>query len=107
VISGEVCHPALAAALALALPLCVRELAASATASSPVSFQIGARGTEPMRDIEIWVDGSKRAEQRFGFSDYTYLNGDVSLPAGEHSVTIVAAGWDQSEVKKSFKIDVQ
>jgi hypothetical protein len=29
------------------------------------------------------------------------------LDVGHHSITIVAAGWDQSEVKKSFVIDVQ
>jgi hypothetical protein len=77
------------------------------TATSPVRFEIGARGSAPMRDVEIWVDGSKRAEQRYGFSDYTYFNGSVSLNAGQHSVAIVGAGWDQSEVKTSFKIDVQ
>ncbi len=81
--------------------------AAAASVASPVSFQIGARGTVPMRDIEIWVDGKKLAEQRYGFSFYTYFNGNVSLPAGHHNVTIVAAGWDQSTEKKSFPIDVQ
>ena len=79
----------------------------AAVVASPVPFSIGATGTAPMRDVEIWVDGSKRAQQRYGFSFYTYFNGDVSLPVGHHSVTIVAAGWDQSVVKKSFKIDVQ
>ena len=79
----------------------------AAIVATPVTFQIGATGTAPMRDMEIWVDGSKRAQQRFGFSSYTYFNGDVSLHVGHHNVTIVAAGWDQSEVKKSFTIDVQ
>ena len=75
--------------------------------ATPVAFAIGATGTVPMRDIEVWVDGSKRAEQRYGFSNYAYFNGNVSLDVGHHSITIVAAGWDQSEVKKSFVIDVQ
>jgi FG-GAP-like repeat/FG-GAP repeat len=79
----------------------------AATVATPVPFAIGATGTAPMRDIEIWVDGSKRAEQRYGFSNYAYFNGNVSLNAGHHNVTIVAAGWDQSKVTKSFKIDVR
>ena len=74
--------------------------------ANPVAFSIGAAGTGPMRDVEIWVDGSKRAEQRYGFSNYTYFNGNVSLDVGHHNVVIVAAGWDQSEVNESFEIDV-
>lgn len=81
--------------------------ASGATAASPVDFEIGSRGMAPMRDVEIWIDGSKRAEQRYGFSYYTYFHGSISLSAGQHSVTVVGAGWDQSEVKKSFNIDVQ
>ncbi len=79
----------------------------AATVATPVPFAIGTTGTAPMRDIEIWVDGSKRAEQRYGFSNYAYFNGNVSLNPGHHSVSIAAAGWDQSKVTKSFKIDVQ
>lgn len=78
----------------------------SATTASPVDFEVGATGTVLMRDIEIWVDGTKRAEQRYGFSFYTYFHGNVSLTTGTHSVTVVASGWDQSHIKKSFKIDV-
>ncbi len=60
-----------------------------------------------MRDVEIWVDGTKMAEQRDGFSYYTQFIGKLNLAAGRHSVTVVAAGWDQSEIKRSFKIEVQ
>lgn len=77
------------------------------SASSPVRFQIGAAGPVPMRDVEVWVDGSKLAEQIDGFSYYTYLDQSVSLNPGTHSVTVYAAGWDQSLVKKSFTLDVQ
>ncbi len=56
----------------------------AATVATPVPFAIGATGPAPMRDIEIWVDGSKRAEQRYGFSNYAYFNGNVSLNVGHH-----------------------
>jgi FG-GAP-like repeat len=94
------CDPPIATGINVCSPI-------AGSVATPVPFAIGATGTAPMRDIEIWVDGSKRAEQRYGFSNYAYFNGNVSLNLGHHSVTIVAAGWDQSKVTKSFKIDVQ
>jgi hypothetical protein len=78
----------------------------ASSAASPVPFAIGASGTEPMRDVEIWIDGSKRAVQIDGFSNYTFLNKSVSLTPGSHNVTVFAAGWDQSLVKKSFTVTV-
>jgi hypothetical protein len=77
------------------------------SAASPVPFAIGASGTAPMRDVEVWVDGSKLAEQIDGFSNYTFLNKSVSLNPGSHNVTVFAAGWDQSLVKKTFTVTVQ
>ncbi len=74
---------------------------------SPVPFAIGASGTQPMRDVEVWIDGSKRAEQIDGFSNYTFLNKGVSLNPGTHNVTVFGAGWDQSLVKKSFTVTVK
>ncbi len=75
--------------------------------ASPVPFAVGASGTAPMRDVEVWIDGSKLAEQIGGFSNYTFLNRSVSLNPGTHNVTVFAAGWDQSLVKKSFTVDVK
>jgi hypothetical protein len=95
------CNPPAATGINVCSP------SAGASVASPVSFQIGATGTAPMRDIEVWVDGKKLAEQRDGFSYYTFLNTSLSLSPGTHPVTIVAAGWDQSTEKKSFTVDVQ
>lgn len=77
------------------------------TASSPVRFQVGAAGPVPMRDVEVWVDGSKRAEQIDGYSYYTFLDKSVSLTPGSHNVTVFGAGWDQTLVRKSFTVSVQ
>ena len=60
-----------------------------------------------MRDMVVWVDGEKKAEEIYGYSYYTYLDSSVSLSPGTHQVTIVAAGWDQTTIRKSFTIDVQ
>jgi len=79
----------------------------SGSVASPVAFAIGAAGPVPMRDVEVWIDGKKLAEQIDGFSYYTFLNKNVSLTPGSHKVTVSAAGWDQSLVKKSFTVSVQ
>jgi FG-GAP-like repeat len=77
------------------------------TCQSPMSFQVGAAGPVAMRDVEVWIDGKKKAEQFDGFSNYTFLHKSLSLSAGSHKVSIYAAGWDQSVVNKSFTIDVK
>lgn len=74
---------------------------------SPVAFSAAAAGPVPMRDMEVWVDGEKKAEEIYGYSYYTYLDASVSLSPGTHNVTIVGAGWDQTTIRKSFTIDVQ
>ena len=60
-----------------------------------------------MRDMEEWVDGSKRAEQIGGLSNYTFLNKSLSLNPGSHKITIFAGGWDQWLEITSFTINVQ
>jgi hypothetical protein len=62
------------------------------SSASPVQFEIGAAGPVPMRDVEVWVDGSKVAEQIDGFSYYTWLRQSVNLNSGNHNVTVFAAG---------------
>jgi hypothetical protein len=80
---------------------------ASTAVSSPVSFAVGAAGQVIMRDVEVWVDGKKVALQVDGFSNYTFLNRNVSLSAGTHAVAIFAAGWDHSQQKKTFTLKVK
>jgi hypothetical protein len=75
--------------------------------SSPVTFNIGASGTVPQRDVEVWIDGKKVAEQIDGFSNYTLLYTTLPVSLGHHQVDIYAAGWDQSLQKKSFDLWVQ
>ena len=75
--------------------------------SSPVVFNIGASGSVPQRDVEVWLDGKKVAEQIDGFSDYTFLYKSLPVSLGHHKVDIYAAGWDQSTQRKSFDLWVQ
>ena len=77
------------------------------TVGSPVSFQIAAAGQVAMRKVEVWVDGSKKAEQLDGFSHYTYMGRSVSLPSGMHHVVVYAAGWDNSLQRRAFTLYVR
>ncbi len=80
---------------------------ASATVTSPVPFAVGAAGPIIMRDVEVWVDGNKLAEQSGGFSNYTFLNQSLSLSAGTHHVDVYALGWDQFAQRKSLNLTVK
>lgn len=78
-----------------------------ATTGSPATFAIGAAGQTDMRKVEVWVDGTKRAEQWETFSRYGFLNRSLSLAAGTHHVDVYAAGWDGSLVSRSFTLSVR
>lgn len=79
----------------------------STAPGSPVTFNVGAALPTLARDVNVWADGKKVAEQIDGFSQYTYLNRTVSLSPGTHRIDIYAAGWDQSTLRKSFTLTVQ
>lgn len=81
--------------------------ASGASVASPVSFQIGVAGPVPMRDVEVWIDGKKQAEQIAGFSNYTFFNEKLSIKPGSHTASIFGAGIDQSLVHKSVTFSVK
>ena len=60
-----------------------------------------------MRDVEVWIDGKKAAEQIAGFSNYTFFKGQLSLKSGKHTASIFGAGVDQSLVHKSVTFSVK
>lgn len=78
-----------------------------ATASSPVTFSIGAAGPTPMRTVAVWADGKKVSEQlAHAFSNYSFLNASVPLAAGSHAITVYGAGWDDTLQQTSFTLQV-
>jgi hypothetical protein len=62
-----------------------------------------------MRKVEVWVDGVKKYQElaKHDYSHYGLMDGTVTLSPGTHQVTIIAAGYDNLEVKKSYTITVQ
>jgi hypothetical protein len=81
----------------------------STYSSTSVKFSASAAGQTAMRKVEVWVDGAKKYEQlaKRDFSHYGFLDATVLLSAGQHNVTIVAAGYDNLLSKKSYTITVQ
>ncbi len=76
------------------------------SATSPVQFHVGAAGQTPMRKVEVWVDGTKVSEERYGFSKYSFMDRSVSLANGTHNVSIYAAGWDNWLEHTKFTLTV-
>lgn len=62
-----------------------------------------------MRKVEVWVDGVKKFQDtaRHFYSHYGLLDVSMTLSVGTHHVTIIAAGYDNLEIKKSYTITVQ
>jgi hypothetical protein len=81
--------------------------AAGSSVSSPVNFAVGASGDTPMRDVQIWIDGKKQAQQLPGaFSNYSFLNATLPVAAGSHRLAILAVGWDGSVESKVSTLNV-
>jgi FG-GAP-like repeat/Bacterial Ig domain len=82
--------------------------AAGSTVNSPVNFAVGAAGDVPLRKIEVWVDRKKQTQQFAGtfFSNYAFLNASLPLAAGSHRVSVIAYGWDNSQISKVSTLNV-
>jgi hypothetical protein len=78
-----------------------------ASVPSPVTFSVGAAGPTPMRTASVWADGKKVAEQlTHAFSTYSFLDASVPLAAGSHRITVIATGWDGSQLQKTVALTV-
>jgi hypothetical protein len=85
----------------------IRICSPGASATSPVTFSIGAAGPTPMRTVAVWADGKKVKEQlTHAFSNYSFLDSSIPLAAGSHAITIYGTGWDNTLQKKSFTLSV-
>jgi hypothetical protein len=68
---------------------------------SPVRFTAAATSYQPLRKIELWVDGTKRTEQYRSWLDFS-----ISLGAGAHKVSIYAVRFDNVFKKTAFTFTV-
>jgi hypothetical protein len=77
--------------------------------STSALFSASAAGQTTIRKVEIWVDGVKKYQQtaKHDYSHYGLMDVTMTLSAGTHHVTIISAGYDNLEVKKSYTVTVQ
>jgi hypothetical protein len=79
---------------------------ASPNLTSPVAFEVSASAFNPLRKVEVWIDGQKKQESFYSYFDYAFLNGSYSLSAGTHRADIYSAGYDNTLQHKVFSFSV-
>jgi hypothetical protein len=80
--------------------------ASESTVASPVHFTVTADGFEPIRKMELWVDGTKLAEQHRGWDKYAWFDFKHSFAAGTHRANIFSAGYDNRLQHRSVTFTV-
>ncbi len=75
---------------------------AGGSVSSPVKFDLAASSFEPIRKIEVWVDGVKRSETYFSWGLFAFSQPLISVNPGSHRADIYAGNWDGDLQHTSF-----
>lgn len=63
--------------------------------SSPVTMSFAGAGETPGRDMEIWVDSTKVAEnekQAYSYNDF--ITATVPITNGRHTISVFSKAWD-------------
>jgi hypothetical protein len=65
--------------------------------SGPVHFSFAGANVTPGRDLEMWIDSTKVAEQHTNaYSKYAFLDTTQTISPGNHQLTVFSVGWDYS-----------
>jgi FG-GAP-like repeat len=74
--------------------------------SSPVNFSATANSFEPLRKIELWVDGNKIAQQNHTWNGSAWFNYTAAFSSGIHKGTFFAAdiGNDLQQLDFDFTV---
>lgn len=78
-----------------------------ATVSANVQFEVAATWFEPLRKIEVWVDGKKIVEQHHVWDKYGWLNATHKFAIGTHQLDVYSAGDDNALQHESSTFTVQ
>jgi len=78
-----------------------------ATVGSNVQFKIAATWFQPIRKIEVWVDGTKVNEQHHVWDKYGWLKCGHSFAPGSHRADIYTAGYDNALQRQSLTFTVR
>jgi hypothetical protein len=80
---------------------------AGSSVSSPVKFDLAASSFEPIRKIEVWIDGVKRSETYFSWGLFAFSQPLISVNPGSHRADIYAGNWDGDLQHTSFGFTVK
>ena len=70
-----------------------------------VNFSFAGSNQTPGRDMEIWIDGQKVAENlKTTYTHYSFIGDTTTLSNGEHQVAIFSVGWDYSLLLTQFPL---
>lgn len=73
--------------------------------TSPVNLSFAGTTPTPGRDMEIWIDGKKVAENlKNTYSDYSFIQASVPLSNGQHLIDVFSVGWDYTRELRGFQI---
>ena len=79
----------------------------ASTSTTAVHFGIAAGTQTQARKVEVWVDGTKAKEQfAHAFSHYAFMDQDLTLTSGNHTIDVYAAGVDNWVEHTSFTVNV-
>jgi hypothetical protein len=78
----------------------------SGSSTSPVVFNASANSFGRLRKIELWVDGTKLAEQYTVWEHNGTFNTSATVAAGTHNATFYAADIDNRLSRRDFSFTV-
>jgi hypothetical protein len=65
--------------------------------SGPVHFSFAGSNVTPGRDLELWIDNTKVAEQlTHNYSKFAFLDTTQTISPGTYQLTVFSVGWDDS-----------
>ena len=73
---------------------------------SLVQIDVAATWFEPLRKVELWVDGVKVQEQHNVWDKYGWLHYSHTFATGTHRAAIFTAGYDNALQTRSFTFTV-
>ena len=74
---------------------------------SLVRFDISAASFAPIRKIETWVDGHKKAETYYGWDVKAFSRPSVNITNGQHQADFFAVNYDNTKQHSSIVFTVQ
>ena len=92
--------PAAASGLHVCTPV------ASSTITWPVHFTMSGTWFQNLRKAELWIDGTKVAEQHFGWDKSFWFDQTREILPGTHKATFFTAGMDNQLQKTSVTFTV-